>query len=211
MFLYYIDMKNKKGIKESSGFTLLELVVGLGIAAISIMAIVSVFTTLTRSYTTQTTSANLQQAARVSLDYMTQNIRMAGFNPRRITDVRVTEATLTSIAFTLDRDSTGAIDTAEEDIAYVYDSDLNEIKEVTNASKTFDADKPSQPYPFLDNVTDLTFAYFDSNGDDLGEAPDLNLIKTVDIFVTVERRAGREKRPVRRTYSARVICRNLGL
>ena len=206
MFLYYIDMKNKKGIKESSGFTLLELVVGLGIAAISIMAIVSVFTTLTRSYTTQTTSANLQQAARVSLDYMTQNIRMAGLNPKRISDVSITEATPTSIYFKLDRDSSGSIDTPEEDIAYVFNSDENEIGEVLNAS-----DPESPAYPFLDHVTDLTFAYFDSDGEDLGEDPDLSLIKTVDIFLTVEQRPGRERRPVRRTYSSRVICRNLGL
>jgi hypothetical protein len=36
-------------------------------------------------------------------------------------------------------------------------------------------------------------------------------IRTVEIFLTVQQRPGRERRPVRRTYSSRVICRNLGL
>ena len=206
MIFCHIDSKNKKSIKENSGFTLLELLVGLGIAAIFIVAVVSIFATLTRSYTTQSTSANVQQAARVSLDYMTQNIRMAGFDPRRNAGAGIIEATPTSISFLLDRDASGEIDNSEEDIAYVYDSADKEIEEVLDAS----TDDPVKQ-PFLDNVTDLSFAYLDSNGNDLGEDPDLNLIKTVDIFVTVERRSGREKRPVQRTYSARVICRNLGL
>ncbi len=206
MIYYFIDFTNKKTIKQNSGFSLLELIVGLGIAALSMMAIVSIFTTLTRSYTTQTTSANVQQAARVSLDYMTQNIRMAGFDPRRNAGAGIIEASPTRISFLLDRDSSGIIDNSEEDMAYEYDSADKEIEEVLDAS----TDAPVKQ-PFLDNVTDLSFVYFDSNGDDLGEDPDLNLIKTVDIFLTVERRSGREKRPVRRTYSARVICRNLGL
>ena len=129
-----IDIKDGKAMADKGGFSLLELVVGLAIASISMLAIVGIFTTLTRSYTTQTTSANLQQAARLSLDYMTQNIRMAGFNPKRIPGVSITAATPTSISFRLDRDSTGAIDTAGEDIAYVFDSDQNEIEEVTRVT-----------------------------------------------------------------------------
>ena len=206
MIVGLIESNNKKVIKENSGVTLFELLVGLGVGAIFMVALVSAFTILSRSYTTQTTSANVQQAARVSLDYMTQNIRMAGFDPRRNAGAGIIEATPTRISFLLDRDSSGEIDNSEEDIAYVYDSADKEIEEVLDAS----TDAPVKQ-PFLDNVTDLSFAYLDSNGDDLGEDPDLNLIKTVDIFVTVERRSGREKRPVRRTYSARVICRNLGL
>ncbi len=206
MIVGLIESNNKKVIKENSGVTLFELLVGLGVGAIFMVALVSVFTILSRSYATQTTSANVQQAARVSLDYMTQNIRMAGFDPRRNAGAGIIEATPTRISFLLDRDSSGEIDNSEEDIAYVYDSADKEIEEVLDAS----TDAPVKQ-PFLDNVTDLSFAYLDSNGDDLGEDPDLNLIKTVDIFVTVERRSGREKRPVRRTYSARVICRNLGL
>ncbi len=206
MIFGYFESNLKKVIKENSGFTLFELLVGLGVGAMFMVALVSLFTILTRSYTTQTTSANVQQAARVSLDYMTQNIRMAGFDPRRNAGAGIIEATPTRISFLLDRDSSGEIDDSEEDMAYVYDSADQEIEEVLDAS----TDAPVKQ-PFLDHVTDLSFAYLDSNGDDLGEDPDLNLIKTVDIFVTVERRSGREKRPVRRTYSARVICRNLGL
>jgi hypothetical protein len=134
---------------------------------------------------------------------MTQNIRMAGLNPRQIPEPGFVSATRNSLHFKLDRNLNGEIDTSsEEEVAYIFSPEDNEVGEALDNGA---------PYPFLDNVTDLEFFYFDSNGDDLGEDPDLDLIQTVEIFLTVEQRPGRERRPVRRTYSSRVICRNLGL
>ena len=189
------------------GFSLLELVVGLAIASIVMLAIISVFTTLTRSYTTQTTSAGLQQAARVSLDYMTQNIRMAGLNPGRLANVGIIAADANSLEFNLDRNLNGVLETTDEEhMRFSFDPVDHEVDEQLYVGT------PSQSQgPLVGNVSNLTFNYFDRNGDFLGPAPDLAQIKTVEIFLTVQQRPGRESQPVIRTYSSRLICRNLGL
>ncbi len=190
------------------GFSLLELVVGLAIASLAMLSIIGVFSTLTRSYTTQTASAGLQQAARVSLDYMAQNIRMAGLNPARLADVGIIDASADSLEFKLDRNLNGELETVDEEhMAFSFDEGDSKILE-----GLYIDDKDHRSWTTLvNNVTNLTFNYFDRNGDLLGPAPELAKIKIVEIFLTIQQRPGRERRPVIRTYSSRVICRNLGL
>jgi prepilin-type N-terminal cleavage/methylation domain-containing protein len=190
-----------------SGFSLLELVVGLAVAAIAMLAVTSVFTTLTRSYTTQTASAGLQQAARGSLDYMVQNIRMAGLNPGRIADVGILAADATSLEFNLDRNLNGILETTDEEhMRFSFDAADREVDE-----ELYIGTVSESKGPLVGDVTNLTFNYFDRNGDPLGPTPEVEDIKIVQIFLTVQQRPGRERRPLIRTYSSRVICRNLGL
>jgi prepilin-type N-terminal cleavage/methylation domain-containing protein len=207
MNLTRIDLKYKNTVAGCGGFSLLELLVGLAIASIAMLAVVSVFTTLTRSYTTQTASAGLQQKARAGLDYMAQNIRMAGLNPKRLSGAGIISANASSLEFNLDRNLNGVMEnTDEEHIRFSFDPADRQIDEELyvgwgNESKQ----------PLVGDVTDLTFNYFDQNGDLLDAAPDVADIRIVEIFVTVQQQPGRERRPVSRTYSSRVICRNLGL
>ena len=70
-------------------------------------------------------------------------------------------------------------------------------------SEVLDATRPIL-IQFIENVSGLTFNYYDQQRQMIWmRHPDLDLIKTVEIFLTVERRSGRERRPVRRTYSSR--------
>jgi type IV pilus assembly protein PilW len=195
---------------DSKGFSLIELLVSLGVGAIAMAAVISMFTTLTRSYTTQNASAGVQQMGRAALDYMVQNIRMAGFNPTRIQNVGILAASSTRIEYNLDRNVNGAIDSFDEEhVAYSYDPIDQEISEGLYLD---DPDPMKRSwYPLVDNVTDLTFTYRDSAGSDLGPTPVPAQIKTVDILLTVAQRVPRNQNPVSRTYSARIICRNLVL
>jgi hypothetical protein len=62
-------------------------------------------------------------------------------------------------------------------------------------------------------VQNLTFTYFDADGNDLGSpVPALQLadIRTVNVSITVEEPAGRDV-AVSRTLTKRVKCRNVGL
>ena len=190
-----------------SGFSLLELVVGLAVAAIALTAVTSVFTTLARSYTTQTASADLQQAARASLDYMAQNIRMAGLNPGRVADVGILAADATSLEFNLDRNLNGILETTDEEhMRFSFDAANREVDE-----ELYVGSKSESKGPLVGDVANLTFNYFDRNGDPLGTAPEVEDIKIVEIFLTVQQRPGRARKPLIRTYCSRVICRNLGL
>lgn len=192
----------------SRGISLIEVLVSLGIGAIAMAIVISMFTTLTRSYTTQNASADVQQVGRAALDYMAQNIRMAGFNPFQIGNVGILAASSTRIEYNLDRNLSGAIETLDEEhMAFSYDPIDQEISE----GLYLDDPVKKSWYPLVDNVTNLTFTYRDSSGNDLGPTPVLADIKTVDILLTVAQRVPRNQNPVSRTYSARIICRNLVL
>jgi type II secretory pathway component PulJ len=200
------DLRTKTTEITANGFSLLELLVGLGLAAVIMVAVVSVFATLTRSYTTQNASASAQQAVRSGVDYMAQNIRMAGLNPANLTNVGILVATPTSIEFTVDRNLNGTIDEFEEEhMAFAFISAQQRINQGLYIGT------PSQSWTSLiENVSNMVFNYYDDVGDDLGITPDLAEIRSVEIMLTVAMPAGRQGM-VNRTYSARVRCRNLSL
>jgi len=189
-----------KFIKQPSpgrpaGFTLVELMVAMFAALIVLAAVVSLFTTLNKSYTRQNVAANIQQVARAGVDFMAQSIRMAGLDPDQTGNFGITVATETSIEFKADLDLDG--DDTGETIRYF----LNGHDLMSNLSAV----------PLVDNVTDLTLTYLAADGSLLA-APvaDPADIRTVQIALTVQEPAGQGK-TVTRTYATEVRCRNIGL
>ena len=65
----------------SRGFTVVELLVALGLAAVVFGLIVSFFANMSRSTTTQNAAAAAQQTARAGVDFMAQELRLAGLDP----------------------------------------------------------------------------------------------------------------------------------
>jgi prepilin-type N-terminal cleavage/methylation domain-containing protein len=108
-------------MKRTSGFTLVELIVVVAILGIFGGAIYTLFQTSNRTYVVQDHVVAMQQDARYGLDYLADNIRMAGYDPRVVGEKTfcfqisatwdgVTVGTnATSIAFTLDDDQNGAV------------------------------------------------------------------------------------------------------
>ncbi|MBW2482458.1 MAG: prepilin-type N-terminal cleavage/methylation domain-containing protein [Deltaproteobacteria bacterium] len=187
-------------IGSKAGFTLAELLVAMGIMAIVVTAIVSLFTSLNRVYTTQGVAAGVQQVTRAGIDIMTRKIRMAGFNPLDVGNIGIVQADPDRIRFSFDYDGDGTIATnGDEDIAYLLNEN-NQLIQQKNGKSTSNES-------LVDNVTDLTFRYLDA--DDL-DTNDRDAIRTVEVSLTVEEPAGRDK-VLSRTYSTRVICRNLSL
>ena len=190
---------SSSNLTGNQGFTLAELMLAMGIMMVVITAIISLFTSLNRMYTTQGVAAGVQQVARTGIDIMTRNIRMAGLDPLGTNTIGIVTASVDSIRFTYDTDEDGTIATdGDEDIAYLLNAD-NQLVQEKNGNGT--------TYPMIDGVSDLTFRYLDA--DDM-ETTDLGAIRTVEISLTVEEPAGRD-RVLSRTYSTRVICRNLSL
>ena len=185
----------------AGGFTLIELLVTLAIASVVLTAIGSVYAGLTRSYTTQNVAADVQQTMRAGIDFVVEDIMMAGLDPLDTSGAGFEAADSISMQFTSDRDMDGEIkDTVDfERIIYEYDEGAD-----TLFYKKLAAD-PREP--LMDHVTDLSFVYLDANGD---PTADLNDIRTVVISMTVEEDAGRGEK-VNRTYATQVRCRNLGI
>jgi prepilin-type N-terminal cleavage/methylation domain-containing protein len=193
------------------GFTLVEMLVALAVSSIVLAVLFGVFAGLVRSYTTQNVAAEIQQTVRAGIDYMAEDIMMAGFNPRAGSFTAFEEADATRIRVRFDR-NTDLEDSSPDfgDVAYEWIEADQRVYQTEGGS--------TQPY--IDNVTDLTFIYRNAAGEDL--VNDLGLsypiassldraeIRTVEISITVQEPAGRDKL-VNRTYTTRVGCRNMGL
>lgn len=209
------NMSSGQSIRHRAGFSLIELMVAMAIGSIVLAGIFSVYTAHTRSYTTQNVAAEVQQTARAGIDYMVEDIMMAGFDPLEVAGSSILAASSTRLNFTLDRNMNGTIDTgSDEEVTYVLDGS-GRIIHTIDESQVGSADTQ----PFIDNVTGLTFTFRNELDQDMindlalgNPLPLANLgdIRTVEIRMTVAEPAGRGN-PVARTYNTRVRCRNIGL
>lgn len=178
------------------GFSVAEFLVAFALLSVMLAVMVKLFGLINQSYTTQNVAANVQQVVRNGIDIMTQNIRMAGFNPLKLSDVGIkSDFSQNNIHFSYDLDSDGTV-MSDEDIRFFHeDQKLKKQKRGGNR------------ITLIDNVTNLKFFYLDANDQTTENQAD---IKTVVISLTVSEPAGR-RRSLSRTYTTRVICRNLGL
>jgi type IV pilus assembly protein PilW len=200
-------------VKGKRGFSLIELLVVLVIMSVVSVAIYGVFSVSSRAYTTQDVTADVQQSLRAAMEVMLQDIRAAGLDPTASGNFGIELAEATKLRFASDSvdagvgDFNGVLDdTNSERITYeLQSSQLNQILYETTASEI------SQP--LISDVQNLTFTYYDANGDDLGSpVPALQLadIRSIDVSITVEEPAGIDE-PVSRTLTKQVKCRNMGL
>ena len=197
------------GSLRTGGFSLVELMIALAVASIVLAAIFSIHTGLARSYTTQNVAADIQQVVRAGIDYISEDIMMAGLDSAGSAGTGIEVATSTNIRFTLDRNMNGNTDnTDSERITYAFNGVTNELDQILYEG-TLSADTDN----LIDNVINATFIYLDADDNDLGDpvsAANLANIRTVLISITVQEPAGRGGM-VNRTYSNRVRCRNLGI
>ena len=183
-------------IARQRGFTLIELLVAMAISSIVLGAMVAFFTTQNRSYTRDTATADIQQVVRAGIDFMSDNIRMAGLDPLQTGNFGIEALGSTSITFTADLDMNGQIDVSNsERITYALNG--NQVQQTVDGVTE----------PLVDNVTNFTFTYRDENG---VVSADPAAIRTVQISMTVQEPVG-YGRTSARTYTTRMQCRNLRL
>jgi prepilin-type N-terminal cleavage/methylation domain-containing protein len=205
MILQTSHSNKSRNVAGSSiaGFTLIELMIALAISSIVSAAIYSVYTGLIRSYTVQNVAADIQQNVRAGIDYMAEDIMMAGLNPAKGIGFGFVEASSTKLRFTLDRNLNGSVDeTDSEQITFAYDAGTRRLNHIL-----YEGTGSQDQEIFFDNVQNLTFTYLDESGAVTATLAD---IRMVDIAFTIQAPAGREGM-VNRTYTTRVKCRNIGL
>jgi hypothetical protein len=177
------------------------------------LAIYGVFLVSSRTYTTQSVTAGVQQSVRSAMEVMLQDIRAAALDPTASGNFGIELAEAAKLRFTSDsidaglNDFNGVIDeTNSERITYVLQgTQLNQILYETTDSENSE--------PLISDVQNLAFTYFDADGNNLGSSvPPLQLadIRTINISITVEEPAGRNA-TVRRTLTNGIKCRNMGL
>lgn len=209
----FLKTKTLNLIKRKKGFTLIELLVALVIMSIVSLAIYSLFSISHLTYTTQEVTAGLQQSVRAAMEVMLQDIRLAGLDPTASGNFDIELAEAAKLRFTSDsidaglNDFNGVLDdTNSERITYMLQgTQIYQILHETTANEI------SQP--LISDVKNLTFTYFDADGNNLGTpVPSLQLaeIRTINVSITVEEPAGRDK-PIRWILTKQVKCRNMGL
>lgn len=192
---------------NQAGFSLLELVIALGLAALVLAVSVAALTNVTRATTTQNVTAEAQQVARAGLDYMVRKMRQTGFDPSRKGDFGVARAGSDLIVIKLDENENGTMDWGTADtLGFMHDTVDNELLKCSVPDEEYLGD--SSQYnceSFMRNVTGFALAYLDRDDADTTVLQD---IRTVRMSLTVTQPAGRA-RPVSRTYSTRVNLRNI--
>ncbi len=191
---------------NKSGFTMIELLMGMSISLIAMAAIYGVFVSSTQSNTIHQVTMETQQNVRLAMDMMVRDIRMAGLDPERSAGSGFQTFTSTDMKFTADRNMDGSIDSdSTEEIEYIYDSAGTQILQCVNGDLV--SDPAGSCIPIADDVSACTFTYLDSAGN---PAVASTTIATIVIAITVTAQAGKYGN-VQRDMSVRIRCRNMGL
>jgi type IV pilus assembly protein PilW len=206
--LMHFPAKDRQpGLKArlAAGFTLIEVLMVIAILSITFGTIYKSFEQLNRSYTKENVKAGIQQGARIAVEFMVQDMRMAGLDPLGTAHAGLSGdlvgqlPTTNWIEFTADVNFDGKVDDGVTFEKIKYELSDHKLLQTNNIGGS-----PVSEV-MLDNVTDLTFTYL--NSADL-TTTDVNEIRSVIISLTMEKPAGRAGL-ISRTYTTTVRCRNL--
>lgn len=143
--------------RNLEGFTLVELMVSMGIGMVILAAVTTTFMSQTRIYNAQEQINEMQQNARGALDILSRELKMAGYKPNGGGFNGVTYST-TQLMVQADLNSDGAISTsstANEQITYAFD---NANEQITRAVGSGSAQI------LAEHISAFTFNYLDSAG-----------------------------------------------
>jgi prepilin-type N-terminal cleavage/methylation domain-containing protein len=193
--------------KAGAGFSLIELMIAMVISTLLLSAVYAVYASLSKSYTTQNVSAEVQQSVRAAIDLMAEDLMMAGLDPDAVADAKFEVATGTNVRMTMDRNLNGTIDDSDDErVTYSYDgSSLRQCLYETTASADWET--------FVDNVTGFSLTYLDADNNVIASpvtSTNLSKIRSVIIDMTVQEPAGRDEL-VERSFTTKVRCRNIGI
>jgi type IV pilus assembly protein PilW len=202
-------MAGKRKYLDDQGFTLVELLLSMGIAAVVMASIYAVYLSQQKSFTTQEKVATMHQNVRAAMYYMERDIRMAGCNPTGIAGAGIITANPSLIRFTEDIRGQGDTDPSDgdtgdpnEDITYSLadgdgDGDTDLVRD-TRAGEDI-ADRI-----IAENIVSLNFTYLDADGNTTAS---LSAIRFVQVSLT----AATEDNENDSVLTTRINCRNLGI
>ena len=174
---------------DRRGFTLLELIISMALGLTVLGAMYGVFTIQQKHFINQEQIVEMQQNARMAIDIISREIRMAGYDPKitgyftfqaAASDGRQTDHE--SIAFTYDANGDG--------IQYWNDTEQVAFRVVDGVLKRFSTGSVHWQ-PLVENIESLDFTYTLSDGTVVASPSDptaaqvLNIVK-VTITVTAK-------------------------
>lgn len=197
--------------RQAQGLSLLELLMALAVGSIVLAGVYGLFIQQQGVYSLQEQLIEMQQNIRLGMDFLVNDIRMAGFDPTGNAGARIIVATATRLRFTMDSDDNDA--TTVDDIAYELDTVQHELTRNINGSGR---------QPVVNNIVGLRFCYMLVNDPTCAPEPPgtaLDHIRSVQIELTARtahpdpsyRHPAAHHHYRTTTLTAIVHMRNLGL
>jgi type II secretory pathway component PulJ len=208
------------------GFTLLELMIALGLTSLVFGMIVAFFVTLTRLSVTQNAAAEAQHSARVGVECVVHDLCLAGLDPFKTAGAGIEEISPagSKLRFTADRcdqpinssgcdnpSPDGDLDDQSEEVTYEYDIQRRSLRRCYYES---DPDRKTC-VNLIDRVAPNPdraplFTFLDNENKPVTDNLDRQRIRSVVFTLTIEEPSGLGKTTAR-TYSSRIRLRNIGL
>jgi prepilin-type N-terminal cleavage/methylation domain-containing protein len=179
--------------------TLIEMMVAVAIFAVVMGVVFTFLVNSRRSYTDMSQRVEYQQSVRAVMNLVTREIRSAGCDPAGVNFNRIPLADDTMLQCRMDLDGDGAIEVVEpaEDVVYQYLAGPRQVIRNSGFGNQI----------ILRNVDNLTFRYFDENGNELLPVPlsaaNTDLLRYVEIDIT-----GTTDRNEQVNYVTRALVRN---
>lgn len=144
------------GKTSERGLTLVELLITLVLLSVILTLAVNYFASNARFLRLEEAQAEVIRNLTGTAEYMASLLRMAGYDPRSSGNFGLTEATDTSLFFTLDADSDGVVDSVQAEIVGFYRSG--------DTLYRYNPEAPNAPILVTLFVDYLGFYYYDAEG-----------------------------------------------
>jgi type IV pilus assembly protein PilW len=225
---------------DNKGFSLIELMVAVGLIAIVAAGLITSFTGQQESSISQKQVVEMQQHIRASIYIMNQEIRMAGYDPHGgLYDAEITNAgdgttSAKALTFTYVADDDGSDNDGDSTIDeegelktisfYLYDAyddgDDDLGMKVGNANvqviaenivNNLDQADPVYDPADAEYVPTFYFTYLDTNGDSTTDIDDIAAVRINVVAKVGDETTDYTTQNATRTVTTIVQCRNLDL
>ena len=155
-------------LHKEKGTTLVEILVTLAITMAIMGAASKTFLVQRKTYDVQGQITQMVQTVRATVDFMTREMRMAGYNPTgaQFEGVAYDPDQLT---FSADLNADGDTNDAEESITYTYDPANLQLKRDTGSGNQI----------LADNIQGFSFDYLESGGGKTSIADDIRRVQII--------------------------------
>ena len=147
--------------QHPKGFTLIEVMLALGLGALTLGAMYTIYLAQSRNQIVQEDIVEMQQTARAVMALLVRELNMAGFDPRGVNrdatsanDFFGVTGDATQLTIKADLNGNGRPTNSNESIVYSYDAATSTIRRNTGGGRQ----------PVGEHIKALTFQYLDNQG-----------------------------------------------